>query len=150
MLKLAKLVLTVVGHVMACVLEDKVEPPSPTPDGSPAMGNHTSAATPPLRSNAVGVLRSALLSVPNQSTEYMMRQVAGKLAQSLAQQVRQKSFIFEIVIYCCFHTRIGHISMYGKARPQARDLGDVSYSCMETAIYCTFMTSKSIQSMNSM
>lgn len=86
MLKLAKLVLTVVGHVMACVLEDKAIPQLPSPDGTPTMGNHTSAVT--MRSKSVAVLRSALQSVPNLSTEYMMRQVAAKLAQSLAQQVR--------------------------------------------------------------
>ena len=54
--------------------------------------------------------------------------------------------VYELVkIHIFIDKLIGYISLFpytngtylrGEARPQARDLGDMSYSCMETAIYC--------------
>lgn len=89
-LRLSKLILTIVGHVMAHVLDDNrisvQSLPSPTSSDAPQMGNHTATGTT-LRSKMVAVLRNALQSVPNQSAEYTMRQVANKLAQAIAMQV---------------------------------------------------------------
>lgn len=76
-LKMCKLLLTVIGYVMARVAED---PPAPPPSEGGAVD------APPTRS-AVLQLRQALHSIPNQNTEYMLRSVAVKLAQSLAEQV---------------------------------------------------------------
>jgi ubiquitin carboxyl-terminal hydrolase 9/24 len=92
-LRLSKLILTIVGHVMAHVLDDNrisvQSLPSPTSSDAPQIGNHTAATTgTTLRSKMVAVLRNALQSVPNQSAEYTMRQVANKLAQAIALQVR--------------------------------------------------------------
>jgi ubiquitin carboxyl-terminal hydrolase 9/24 len=92
-LRLSKLILTIVGHVMAHVLDDNrisvQSLPSPTSSDAPQIGNHTAVATgTTLRSKMVAVLRNALQSVPNQSAEYTMRQVANKLAQAIALQVR--------------------------------------------------------------
>jgi len=88
-LRLSKFILTIVGHVMAHVLDDNriaaQSLPSPTSSEAPQIGNHTGTT---MRSKMVAVLRNALQSVPNQSSEYTMRQVANKLAQALAQQVK--------------------------------------------------------------
>ncbi|XP_059479532.1 probable ubiquitin carboxyl-terminal hydrolase FAF-X isoform X3 [Neocloeon triangulifer] len=89
-LRIAKMILTIVGHVMAHVLDDNrisaQSLPSPTASDAPSIGNMTGTT---MRSKMVAVLRAALQSVPHQSSEYTMRQVANKLAQALAQQMLQ-------------------------------------------------------------
>lgn len=73
-LKLCKLLLTVVGNVMACVMDEVQQ-----------AENHDSH----YHNNRgfVVVLKQALQSVPNQNTEYMLRSVATTLAQHLANQM---------------------------------------------------------------
>ncbi|XP_076659536.1 ubiquitin carboxyl-terminal hydrolase-like faf [Halictus rubicundus] len=75
-LKLCKLLLTVVGNVMACVLDEMQAGISENQENH-AHNNRT----------PVAVLKQALQSVPNQNTEYMLRSVAAKLAQHLAHWV---------------------------------------------------------------
>lgn len=75
-LKLCKLLLTVVGNVMACVLDEMQAGISENQENH-AHNNRT----------PVAVLKQALQSVPNQNTEYMLRNVAAKLAQHLAHWV---------------------------------------------------------------
>lgn len=74
-LRLCKLLLTVMGNVMACVM-DEVQ--SGTPENHDNHVNNRGRVT---------VLKQALQSVPNQSTEYMLRSVAAKLAQHLAHRM---------------------------------------------------------------
>lgn len=73
-LKLCKLLLTIVGNVMACVM-DEIQPPPTNPENHEQHANNRSL---------VAVLKQALHSVPNQNTEYMLRSVAVKLAQHMA------------------------------------------------------------------
>jgi hypothetical protein len=97
-LKMCKLLLTVIGHVMARVVDDpQPSPPQQNECGGPdgnGLGNlslcsSSNTAMPTLNSlrSPVAVLRQALHSIPNQNTEYMLRSVASKLAQNLAEQV---------------------------------------------------------------
>lgn len=75
-LRLCKLLLTVLGNVMACVLDEVQQTGSPD--------NHDNNVN---NRGPVTVLKQALQSVPNQSTEYMLRSVAVKLAQHLAHRM---------------------------------------------------------------
>lgn len=75
-LRLCKLLLTVMGNMMACVM-DEVQQTS-TPENHDHHCNNR---------GRVAVLKQALQSVPNQSTEYMLRNVAAKLAQHLAHRI---------------------------------------------------------------
>ncbi|KAK7872586.1 hypothetical protein R5R35_013810 [Gryllus longicercus] len=92
-LKMCKLLLTVVGQVMARVVDEPtplmVPPMHSCPEGaSDGNGSMTSGGSPlggPRSS--ISVLRQAFHSIPNQSTEYMLRNVAAKLAQALAEQM---------------------------------------------------------------
>lgn len=97
-LKMCKLLLTVIGHVMARVVDDpQPSPPQQNECGGPdgnGLGNlglfsSSNTSTPTINSprSPVAVLRQALHSIPNQNTEYMLRSVASKLAQNLAEQV---------------------------------------------------------------
>lgn len=76
-LKLCKLLLTIVGNVMANVMDDAKQPVA-NPENHEAHANNRSL---------VAMLKQALLSVPNHSTEYMLRSVAAKLAQHLSIQI---------------------------------------------------------------
>lgn len=105
---MCKLLLTVIGHVMARVVDDPQ--PSPLqqnecggPDGN-GLGNlglfsNSNSAAPTINSprSPVAVLRQALHSIPNQNTEYMLRSVASKLAQSLAEQVSRSVFLLSAI-----------------------------------------------------
>ncbi|XP_033356836.1 probable ubiquitin carboxyl-terminal hydrolase FAF-X isoform X1 [Bombus vosnesenskii] len=73
-LKLCKLLLTTVGNVMACVMDEVQQAGI-----SENHDNHVHNNRGP-----VAVLKQALQSVPNQNTEYMLRSVATNLAQHLA------------------------------------------------------------------
>ena len=95
---MCKLLLTVIGHVMARVVDDpQPSPPQQTECGAPdgngggnlVLTTSNSNSTPTSNSprSPVAVLRQALHSIPNQHTEYMLRSVASKLAQNLAEQV---------------------------------------------------------------
>jgi len=75
-LRLCKLLLTVLGNVMACVMDEVQQ--SGTSENHDNHVNNRSRVT---------VLKQALQSVPNQSTEYMLRSVAAKLAQHLAHRM---------------------------------------------------------------
>ncbi|KZC06489.1 putative ubiquitin carboxyl-terminal hydrolase FAF-X [Dufourea novaeangliae] len=75
-LKLCKLLLTVVGNVMACVLDEVQAGISENQE------NHVQSNWTPM-----AVLKQALQSVPNQNTECMLRSIAAKLAQHLARFV---------------------------------------------------------------
>ncbi|XP_023706840.1 probable ubiquitin carboxyl-terminal hydrolase FAF-X isoform X1 [Cryptotermes secundus] len=97
-LKMCKLLLTVIGHVMARVVDDpQPSPPQQNECGGPdgnGLGNlglfsSSNTSTPTINSprSPVAVLRQALHSIPNQNTEYMLRSVASKLAQNLAEQL---------------------------------------------------------------
>ncbi|XP_063224287.1 probable ubiquitin carboxyl-terminal hydrolase FAF-X isoform X9 [Bacillus rossius redtenbacheri] len=83
-LKMCKLLLTVIGHVMArVVVED--------PQGSALLRSAEGGVLDPgagagLPRAPAAVLRQALHSIPSQSTEYMLRNVALKLASGLADQ----------------------------------------------------------------
>jgi hypothetical protein len=103
-LKMCKLLLTVIGHVMARVVDDpQPSPPQQNECGGPdgnGLGNLSlcsisNASTPTVNSprSPVAVLRQALHSIPNQNTEYMLRSVASKLAQNLAEQVSRSILI---------------------------------------------------------
>ncbi|KAK0096487.1 hypothetical protein PV326_005319 [Microctonus aethiopoides] len=73
-LKLSKLLLTVIGNVMAFVMDEMHH-----------VENHDSHF---YNNRAfVVVLKQALQNVPNPNTEYMLRSVATKLAQHLANQI---------------------------------------------------------------
>ena len=100
---MCKLLLTVIGHVMARVVDDpQPSPPQQTeggtPDGSglanlgPSSNSINSVPTVSSPRSPVAVLRQALHSIPNQNTEYMLRSVASKLAQNLAEQVGSSAF----------------------------------------------------------
>ncbi|CAG5097169.1 Similar to Usp9x: Probable ubiquitin carboxyl-terminal hydrolase FAF-X (Mus musculus) [Cotesia congregata] len=73
-LKLCKLLLTVVGNVVACVLDDMQQ-----------SDNHDTH----YHNNRgfIVILKQALQNVPNQNTEYMLRSVATKLTQHLVNQM---------------------------------------------------------------
>lgn len=75
-LRLCKLLLTVMGNVMACVM-DEVQQTGTSENHDNHVNNR----------GRVTVLKQALQSVPNQSTEYMLRSVAAKLAQHLAHRM---------------------------------------------------------------
>lgn len=75
-LRLCKLLLTVLGNVMACMDEIQQAGFSENQD------NYTHNNRGPLT-----VLKQAFQSVPNQNTEYMLRSVAAKLAQHLAHRI---------------------------------------------------------------
>ncbi|CAG2066815.1 unnamed protein product, partial [Timema podura] len=77
-LKICKLLLTVIGHVMSRVTED--------PQSSPPQHIECGAPDGNLPMSPVAVLRNALHSIPSQNTEYMLRSVALKLAQGMAEQ----------------------------------------------------------------
>ncbi|PSN47507.1 putative ubiquitin carboxyl-terminal hydrolase FAF-X [Blattella germanica] len=95
-LKMCKLLLTVIGHVMARVVDDpQPSPPQQNECGAPdgngggnlvLTSNSNSTPTSNSPRSPVAVLRQALHSIPNQNTEYMLRSVASKLAQNLAEQ----------------------------------------------------------------
>lgn len=97
---MCKLLLTVIGHVMARVVDDpQPSPPQQTecgtPDGNglgPSSNSTNSVPTVSSPRSPIGVLRQALHSIPNQNTEYMLRSVASKLAQNLAEQVGSSVF----------------------------------------------------------
>ena len=74
-LKLCKLLLTVVGNVMACVMDDVAQ--QPDADLENQQENRS----------LVAILKQALHSVPSQNTEYMLRSVASKLGTHLASQI---------------------------------------------------------------
>ena len=76
-LKLCKLLLTVVGNVMALAMDEEDQ------------GNFSENRDTQLHNNriSIAVLKQALQSVPNLSTEYMLRNVAVKLAQMLAMRL---------------------------------------------------------------
>lgn len=108
---MCKLLLTVIGDVMACVMDDPHQsPPQQTDCGAPdgtGSGNlgvcfSSSNSTPISNSprSPVAVLRQALHSIPNQNTEYMLRSVASKLAQNLAEQVSR--LLLGFIISCTF------------------------------------------------
>ncbi|XP_024944100.1 probable ubiquitin carboxyl-terminal hydrolase FAF-X isoform X6 [Cephus cinctus] len=78
-LKLCKLLLTIVGNVMACVMDEVQQQSGSVPENH---DNHLHNNRGP-----VAILKQALHSVPNQNTEYMLRSVAAKLAQYLANQM---------------------------------------------------------------
>ncbi|XP_049853945.1 probable ubiquitin carboxyl-terminal hydrolase FAF-X isoform X1 [Schistocerca gregaria] len=91
-LKMSKLLLSVVGHVIVRVRDD----PPPTSEmtdyvvpetnsSTVNLNNHSNANT--ISHNPMSVLRQALLNIPNQNTEYMLRSVAAKVAQSLAKEM---------------------------------------------------------------
>jgi ubiquitin carboxyl-terminal hydrolase 9/24 len=94
---MCKLLLTVIGHVMACVMDDPQQlPPQQTDCGAPNVNgcgdlglcfSSTNSVPTSSSRSPVAVLRQALHSIPNQNTEYMLRSVASKLAQNLAEQV---------------------------------------------------------------
>ncbi|XP_046668911.1 probable ubiquitin carboxyl-terminal hydrolase FAF-X isoform X3 [Homalodisca vitripennis] len=74
-LKICKLLLSVLGHVMyRCLEESPVPGDQECPDGM-------------VQRCPVSVLKHALASVPNISTEYMLRNVACQLAENYAEQV---------------------------------------------------------------
>lgn len=75
-LRLCKLLLTVMGNVMACVMDEVQQTGAPE--------NHDNHVN---NRGRVAVLKHALQSVPNQSTEYMLRSVAAKLAQPLSHRM---------------------------------------------------------------
>ncbi|XP_047353087.1 probable ubiquitin carboxyl-terminal hydrolase FAF-X isoform X1 [Vespa velutina] len=72
-LKLCKFLLTVVGNIVVCVL-DKVQA-----GHSENHNNHIQNNQDP-----VTVLKQALQSIPNQTTEYMLRNVAARLVKPLS------------------------------------------------------------------
>ncbi|XP_012278998.1 probable ubiquitin carboxyl-terminal hydrolase FAF-X [Orussus abietinus] len=76
-LKLCKLLLTVIGNAMACVVDEVQQTSIPENHGNLIHNNR----------GPVAVLKQALHSVPNQNTEYMLRNVAAKLAQHFASQM---------------------------------------------------------------
>ncbi|XP_034939757.1 probable ubiquitin carboxyl-terminal hydrolase FAF-X isoform X2 [Chelonus insularis] len=78
-LKLCKLLLTVIGNVMACVLDDMQQHQNENHEGH-HQNFHNNRGM-------IAVLKQALNSVPNQSTEYMLRSVATKLAHHLANKI---------------------------------------------------------------
>nr|CAD7589819.1 unnamed protein product [Timema genevievae] len=82
-LKICKLLLTVIGHVMSRVTED--------PQSSPPQHIECGAPDGNLPMSPVAVLRNALHSIPSQNTEYMLRSVALKLAQGMAEQILMAS-----------------------------------------------------------
>nr|CAD7574966.1 unnamed protein product [Timema californicum] len=82
-LKICKLLLTVIGHVMSRVTED--------PQSSPPQHIECGAPDGNVPMSPVTVLRNALHSIPSQNTEYMLRSVALKLAQGLAEQILMAS-----------------------------------------------------------
>ena len=106
---MCKLLLTVIGHVMARVVDDPQPSPQQTecgtPDGNglanlgPSSNSTNSVPTVSSPRSPVAVLRQALHSIPNQNTEYMLRSVASKLAQNLAEQVG--SSVFAIIFPIC-------------------------------------------------
>lgn len=90
---------------MACVMDDPQQSPpqhtdcgAPDGDGGGNLGlcfsstNSTPTSSSPR--SPVAVLRQALHSIPNQNTEYMLRSVASKLAQNLAEQVGRSGLAF--------------------------------------------------------
>ena len=79
LLKISKLLLTVIGHVMAQVGEDSLA----NPEGHDIVITHPRGP--------IAVLRQALHSIPNPNTEHVLRNVANKLAHSIADLV-SKSF----------------------------------------------------------
>lgn len=81
-LKLCKLLLTVIGNVMVRVIDEVVQQRSSSPENHDNHDNHSNGVRGP-----IAVLKQALHSVPNQSTEHMLRTVAAKLAQHLADQM---------------------------------------------------------------
>jgi ubiquitin carboxyl-terminal hydrolase 9/24 len=102
---MCKLLLTVIGHVMARVVDEpqpssaqQTECGSPDGNGLANLGSssNSSNSVPTVNSSRspVAVLRQALHSIPNQNTEYMLRSVASKLAQNLAEQVSGSVFAF--------------------------------------------------------
>ncbi|XP_063973678.1 probable ubiquitin carboxyl-terminal hydrolase FAF-X isoform X2 [Diachasmimorpha longicaudata] len=76
-LKLCKLLLTVIGNLMACVMDEVQQATIPENHDTHFQNNR----------NLVAILKQALHTVPNQNTEYMLRSVATKLAQHLASQM---------------------------------------------------------------
>lgn len=115
---MCKLLLTVIGHVMACVVDDPQQsPPQQTDCGAPdgnGSGNlglcFSSTNSAPASSSPrspVAVLRQALHSIPNQNTEYMLRSVASKLAQNLAEQVCGSGLAF--VISCIYSGILSYV-----------------------------------------
>lgn len=83
-LKISKLLLTVIGHVMAQVGEDSLT----NPEGHDLPTAHR---------GPIAVLRQALHSIPNPNTEHVLRNVANKLAHSIADLV-SNSFLFSLLI----------------------------------------------------
>ncbi|XP_011304639.1 probable ubiquitin carboxyl-terminal hydrolase FAF-X [Fopius arisanus] len=76
-LKLCKLLLTVIGNLMACVMDEVQQATIPENHDTHFHNNRS----------LVAILKQALHTVPNQNTEYMLRSVATKLAQHLASQM---------------------------------------------------------------
>ncbi|XP_015113730.1 probable ubiquitin carboxyl-terminal hydrolase FAF-X isoform X2 [Diachasma alloeum] len=76
-LKLCKLLLTVIGNLMGCVMDEVQQATIPENHDTYFQNNR----------NLVAILKQALHTVPNQNTEYMLRSVATKLAQHLASQM---------------------------------------------------------------
>ena len=76
-LKLCKLLLTVIGNVMALAMDEEDQ------------GNFSENRDAHSHNNRISitVLKQALQSVPNQNTDYMLRNVSVKLAQVLAMQL---------------------------------------------------------------
>ena len=85
-LKIAKMLLTAVGHAQVQVVADACQ--------SEASSAHVSTSV----HNQAVVLQQALHHIPNPNEECMMRNVATKLGQCLGDQVRA-AFCF-LVLHC--------------------------------------------------
>ena len=79
LLKMSKLLLTVVGYAQVTVVAEAIQPSDPTCSPPPI-----SAST----HNAAVILQQALQSIPNPATECMLRNMAVRLAGHLSNLVR--------------------------------------------------------------
>lgn len=78
LLKMAKLLLTVVGYAQVTVVAEAIQPSDP------------SCSPPPISAsahNAAVILQQALQYIPNPGTECMLRNMAVRLATHLSSQV---------------------------------------------------------------
>lgn len=101
---MCKFLLSVIGHVMYRLMEESIPPNSTSileaelqcndlQTSGVCNGNETCPVTLVQRC-PLQVLKHALINVPNQNTEYTLRNVACKLAENYTDQVRLFSYIF--------------------------------------------------------
>ena len=91
LLKMTKLMMTVVGYAQVTVVAEAIQPSDPSSSVAPISASAHNAAI---------ILQQALQYIPNQNTECMLRNMAVRLAGHLSSLVRIQLVLFLFSVHC--------------------------------------------------